>query len=127
MSDTKESTESNPPELQILQDVEWLDDPLIKVTEDGATLRILELGEQQVDEVRSALGYISTKSGRAIMLGEFSGVPNGRSRPAIAVKGFVGKNNVYKKNIYADMLHFSGLRTAIAQRRAAKSVKARLK
>ena len=108
-----------------MQGVEWLKEPVTQIHED-ATLKVFAVGDDPSgsgDKVPT--GYVSTKSGRSAILGEFSGKPTGEYMPCNAVKGWAGGDEVYNKNVSTDM-PFSGLRTAIAQRRASSAVKARL-
>ena len=109
-----------------LQSIEILERPIIQLDGD-VPLRIFAVGvDANNDEQRVPVGFVSTKSGRSETLDEFSGESTGTFAPCIAIKGFVKENIVYNKNVYTD-LPFSGIRMAIALRRAARIVKKRLK
>jgi hypothetical protein len=106
---------------------ELLDEPytIVPDSDPATSLRILAHSVSQEGDV-SVAGYVATKPGRSIILGEFSGEPTGEVMPCNAVKGFVGEGRVYDKNVSTDT-PLAGLRTIIAQRRAAKAVKRNLK
>ncbi len=111
------------------QRIELLDKPYVIVPEEdpAVVLRVLAHAIDQRDPSRTApVGIVSTKPGRSTILGEFSGKPTGEYLPCNAVKGFAGEGVVYNKNVSTDT-PLSGLRTAIAQRRAARTVRRHLK
>jgi hypothetical protein len=108
-----------------LTSIEMLQEPVVRVHE-GASYKIFAVTTNVDGGPKVPIGYVSTKSGRSQILGEFSGEPTGEYMPCNAVMGWVGENKVYNKNVSTDM-PLSGLRTAIAKRRASRVVKSRLK
>jgi len=111
---------------EALRTAEFLEKPEV-ILDHGAVLKVLAVSTDTIETGQKvAMGFVATKSGRAVILGEFSGKPTGECMPCNAVKGFVGEEVIYDKNVPTDM-PLSGLRTAIAQRRAARAVKSRLK
>jgi hypothetical protein len=110
-------------EQKELLNFEVLDKPEILVDGD-MVLKVFAVSPVE-DGTYIPVGYVSTKSTRVSMLGEFSGEPTGEYAPCNAVKGFVGEGAVYEKTVTTDTA-LSGFRTAIAQKRAAKAVKSRL-
>lgn len=109
--------------------VQLLDEPYVMIPahDPAASLRVLAHSVNSLDK-RDVLveGYVATKPGRATILDEFTDRPTGEVTPCNAVKGFVGEGLVYNKNVSTDM-PLSGLRTVIAQRRAAKAVRRNIK
>lgn len=109
-----------------IRTTEFLKKPEV-ILDEGAVLKVLAVGTRPIETgERVAAGFVATRSGRAEMLGEFSGKPTGTYMPCNVVKGFVGGEIIYDKNVSTDM-PLSGLRTTIAQRRASRAVKSRLK
>lgn len=105
-----------------IQGIELLSKPVVRIQE-GTALKVIAVSSE---ENQIPLGYIATRSGRARIIGEFSGEPTGEVMPCNSVTGWVGDNEVYRKIVSTDM-PLSGIRTAIAQRRASNRVKKRLK
>jgi hypothetical protein len=105
--------------------IRLLSEPII-TTNEGAVLKILAVSPGETPEdPDTPVGYVSTKAGKSTMLGEFSGEPTGEFAPCNAVKGWISGNKVYERNVTTDT-PFSGFRTAIAQKRAERTVKKRL-
>ncbi len=105
---------------------EILDKPIV-IYHDEAALKVFAVNAMPIsDGLRTPVGFVSTKTTRVLWLGEFSGKPTGEYSQCNAVKGFVGENAVYSKTVTTDT-PLSGLRTFLAQRRAARTVKSRLK
>lgn len=108
-----------------MQGVEWLEEPEIRLY-GGDPIKVYAVSDDPHGiEGKIPAGFVSTVAGRSTILGEFSGRPTGEYMPCNTVKGWAGGNEVYNKNVSTDM-PFSGIRTAIAQRRAASAVKSRL-
>lgn len=104
---------------------EILENPKIVIDRD-AVLKVFAVAPSPIEEgAYIPVGYVSTKSSRVRMLDEFSGDPTGEYAPCNAVKGFVGEGVIYEKTVTTDTA-FSGFRTAIAQKRAARAVKSQL-
>ncbi len=112
--------------MEALQTARLLEKPEV-VIDQGAVLKVLAVSNAPIETGEHiAMGFVATKSGRSEMLGEFSGKPTGEYMPCNAVKAYVGENVIYNKNVSTDM-PLSGLRTAIAQRRASRIVKSCIK
>lgn len=109
-----------------LHAVHLLDRPEVLIDQ-GAVLKVLAVSKEPIESGdHVAMGFVATKPGRAEMLGEFSNEPTGEYKPCNAVKGFIGDEIIFDRNVSTDQ-PFPGLRTAIAQLRAARAVKSRLK
>jgi hypothetical protein len=102
-----------------------LENPITVIDQD-TVLKVFAVRPHPTEENTDIpVGFVSTKSTRVRMLGEFSGEPTGEYAPCNTVKGFVGEGAVYEKTVTTDTA-LSGFRTAIAQKRAARAVKSRL-
>jgi hypothetical protein len=109
------------PKHKFVMPIEILKRPSLTV-EDGAAIQIFAVEKSLDGGPDRAVGYVATKAGKQGMLGEFSGKPLGTYAPVNAVIGRVDDNEVYRKQVTTDA-PLSGLRTAIAKRRAARKVK----
>lgn len=107
--------------------IEILDEPYVMIPNNDPSASLKVLAHTVGNEGESSIaGYVATKPGHATILAEFSGKPTGYYKPCNAVQGYVGEGQVFSKNVYTDT-PLSGLRTAVAQHRAARAVKRNLR